>query len=277
MKGHERVERYVSQVLSGEQVACKNIIRTCERHQYMQTLDDVWFDPQPIDDFVTFCERLTINDGHQLHGTQVKMLDWMCFVIGSMLGWKWTQDDGVVFKEIFCEVSRGAAKTSLMGLLAIYIASSQHGSETVLLANKREQAILCLDSAKRFLAPTTIPHNKVHNELRVGTSTIKALASRVQNCDGLRFRLAVLDEQAEASDNIFQKIISALPKNRDAQMVSISTPGGPEKGLESIYYTTRRVAEDCLKDFERLRSVFSFLCQIDDDDDLEDETCWVKA
>ena len=27
------------------------------------------------------------------------MLDWQAFVIGSMLCWKWTEDNAVVFKE----------------------------------------------------------------------------------------------------------------------------------------------------------------------------------
>ena len=277
MDGNGKMERYVSQVLSGELPACKNIRRTCERHRYMGTLEDVWFDPEPVNAFVSFCESLTINDGHFLNGQKLKMLDWQAFVIGSLLGWKWAEDNAVVFKECWIEVARGASKTSLMGLLALFIATQKHGSETVILANKREQAQLALDSAKRFISPTTIPHASIYNELRVGTSSIKALASKVTNLDGLRFALAILDEQHEASDDVFSKIISALPKNRDAQMVSISTAGGPEKGLESIYYTTRRVAEECLRDFDKLRSVFSFLCQIDEDDDIEDETCWIKA
>ena len=95
------MERYVSQVLSGELPACKNIRRTCERHRYMGTLEDVWFDPEPVNDFVCFCESLTINDGHFRNGEPVKVLDWQAFVIGSMLSWKWKEDNAIVFKEVW--------------------------------------------------------------------------------------------------------------------------------------------------------------------------------
>ena len=60
-------------------------------------------------------------------------------------------------------------------------------------------------------------------------------------------------------------------------MVSCSTPGSPDNGLESVYYRTRVVAEDALQDFSKLKSVFSFLWGIDEDDDIDDESIWVKG
>jgi len=282
LTGKKIFDKYVDDVLSGKQVACQNVIASCERQKYMETQDDIYFDEDTCDDFMEFSRTLKVSDDHTLYGQDFTLLPWQIFVIGSVLCWRWKEDDGVVFKMAFIECARGQGKSALVALIATYLALRFPKVECCFLANKKEQASIALDSARNFLNQDTIKDEvkEVYSELRLENSgsVIKAEASKLKSLDGKRSRWYTLDEGHTYRDDIFQKVISALPKSRDSQAFSISTAGGPEDGgLESVYYQQRRVAVDCLTDFDKLRTTFSFLANIDDEDDISDKNCWVKS
>jgi phage terminase large subunit-like protein len=281
--GSQVLQQYVDDILSGKIIAGKMVIKSCERHNHMKTQEDIYFDADTADDFFAFSKTLIVSDSHHLYGSPFILLPWQMFVVGSMLCWRWKQDHGVVFKSGFGELSRGQGKSALVALIGVYLALRWPKTEVVMLANKKEQANIALSSAMNFLTEQpsqSYETTQVYSELRIADngSSIKAIASALKSMDGMRARWYTLDEGHTYRDDIFQKVVSALPKSRDSQSFSISTAGGVEDGgLESIYYQQRRVAVDCLDNFDKLRTIFSYLANIDDDDDIADETCWIKS
>ena len=275
-----RYWRYVDDVLAGDRVAPERIKRAAERTKALQADPEVYLDEAVLSSFVTMAEQFVISDGHSLNGKELRLMPWQVWVLGSFLAWKWKADDGQVLKQGWVEVGRGAGKSAMAAVLCIYVAIETPGCDISLLANKQEQSALILQSVHRFLRDTEghgIDYESKAKEVRIGTSTIRALSAKVNALDGLRSRLYVVDEGHEARDDIFSKVLSALPKSRDAQMLSISTPGGTDLGLESVYYVTRQVAEEALRDFTRLKSVGSWLWGIDADDLIDDESIWEKG
>ena len=168
----------------------------------------------------------------------------------------------------------------MAALVALWWAQQNPGISVNLLSSKQDQAAIILNSVKSLLSSTDehgIEYDQSKYEVKLGnSSTILALSAKVHSLDGLRGKF-LCDEAHEWRDNVFSKVLSALPKALNSQMLSVSTPGGTDLGLESIYYQTRIAALECLKDYSKLRSVGSFIYGIDDDDELDDETCWIKG
>ena len=270
---------YVDDVLSGRQAAPQRVIEACRRSKELSEAPDVYFDETALSSFIELAETFVIADGHTLDGQTVTLAPWQVWAVGSMIAWKYHSDGAVIHKQGWLEVGRGAGKSALAALIAIWSCVAYPGGDVSILAGKQDQAALILESVKMFLEHSDhgLDYDCKKWEVTIGRSVIRALSAKTHTLDGLRSRLYLLDEGHEYRDDVFAKVISALPKSANAQMLSVSTPGGTDLGLESVYYRTRTVAEESLKDFSKLRSVFAALYGIDPYDDIEDTSCWVKG
>jgi len=276
----EKFWKYPQDILDGKVVAPERIKRQAQRIINLKNDPDVYFDEKAVESFVTTSEKFIINDGHTLTGKNVEIYPFQLWLIGSLIGFRWKVDDGVVFKQTWVEVARGAGKSSLCALLAIWFATYYDAGDISILSGKADQAAIILDAIKVFLERTPnhgIEFDIKKTEVTIKNTVIKALSAKVHTLDGLKSRIYLVDEGHEFRDRIFEKVISALPKSRDSQMISVSTAGGNDLGRESVYYTNRVVAEECLKDFTKLRSVGAFLWGIDEWDQIDDEKCWIKG
>jgi phage terminase large subunit-like protein len=284
---------YARDVVAGRIVVNNNVMMAAKRHIHDLTRKDIYFDEKELDRFNDFVAQLEVADGHELTGEKIVMLPWQSFLLGSILCWKFTETDGFRFKQAYCEVARGAGKSTMCGVLLLYIAMFWEGSDNLVLANKMDQARQAYDAANKIANrafgdwraededearhaeyETTIRETRC----RVSKARFRPMASKTGTLDGTKAILYVCDETAEAKEDYMQKVVSALPKLRDSFMVSVTTPGSPELGLDSPYYTRRRVAEEALKpeNWDEL-DVFALFYGLDEDDDFRDESTWIKA
>ena len=284
---------YAKDVLAGRIVVNNNVMMAAKRHMHDLTRKDIYFDEKELERFNDFVAELEVADGHELTGEKIVMLPWQSFFLGSVLCWKFSETDGFRFKQAYCEVARGAGKSTMMGVLLLYIAMFWEGSDNLVLANKMDQARQAYDAANKIANrafgdwraededearhaeyETTIRETRC----RVSKARFRPMASKTGTLDGTKAILYVCDETAEAKEDYMQKVVSALPKLRDSFMVSVTTPGSPELGLDSPYYTRRRVAEEALKpeNWDEL-DVFAVFYGLDEDDDFRDESTWIKA
>ncbi|MDB4628064.1 terminase large subunit [bacterium] len=281
----DRYWAYIQDIVDGRILAGSKLIASAERAQNMRNDPSVYLDEGMLTRFVDLAERFYVSDGHDLRSEKIVLYPFQLYVFGSFLAWKRTDTDSVVFKQGWLEIARGNAKSSASALVAIFMALEEDGCEINIIANKADQARLILDSVKAFLTgyetfekeDLWFDYEIKATEVHLGRSVIRTLASKVSSLDGLRFRLAIADEAHEAREPWLDKLLSALPKGRNYQLLSVSTPGGADLGLESCYYVRRRVAEECLKDFDKLKHVGSWLYGIDEWDDFEDPGCWLKG
>ncbi len=284
---------YAEQVLAGEHVVNEAVRTACRRHMHDLEREDIYFDDEEFDRLREFVGLLEVADGHELTGQPMVMLPWQSFLLGSILCWKFKETDGIRFAQSFCEVARGAGKSTMMGVLLLYVSRYWEGSDNLCLANKVDQARQAYDAAAKIatrafgdwrdedkavadeaLYECTIRETRC----RESKGRFRPMASKTGTLDGTKAILYVCDEGAESKEDYFQKVVSALPKLRDAFMVSVTTPGSPELGLDSPYYTRRRLAEEALKEenWDDL-DVFALFYGLDEGDDPEDEAVWQKA
>jgi phage terminase large subunit-like protein len=249
--------------------------------------EDVYFDEAEWDALLETLRSLRVTDGHERGGESLQLLDWQCWVYGSLLCWKRTETGGRMMKRLFVEVGRGAGKTVGSAAILVHLARHINNWECSVLANTVQQSTICYTAIGQFIrdAYGTVDDEDRDSEWRVterkilNTRTgaeIVRRAAKTGTLDGLKGSF-LIDESSEQTTDWMKKITSALPKQRDAFSLSITTPGGGELGRESPYYVGRQIADEALKEESWGLGVGSFLFGIDDDDDIEDEDCWIKG
>ena len=141
---------YAKDVLAGRIVVNNNVMMAAKRHMHDLTRNDIYFDEKELERFNEFVAQLEVADGHELTGEKIVMLPWQSFLLGSILCWKFTETDGFRFKQAYCEVARGAGKSTMCGVLLLYIAMFWEGSDNLVLANKMDQARQAYDAANKI-------------------------------------------------------------------------------------------------------------------------------
>ena len=284
---------YARQVLAGKEKVNKNVMLACRRHMHDLKREDIYFDDEEFEDLKDFVAQLVVADGHQLTGQPIRILPWQSFFMASVLCWKFKETNGIRYKQSWVEIARGAGKSTLLGVMMLWVSVRYEGSESVCLANKVDQARQAFDAAAKIAIRSfgdwrsedeaekaSAMYEVTTREIRCrGTkSRFRPMASKTSTLDGLKCVFYACDETAEATEDYLQKIISALPKLQTSFMVSVTTPGSVESGLDSHYYHRRRVADEAIKEenWDEL-DVFVLFYGIEEDDDYRDESCWAKA
>ena len=278
-------------VVAGEIPSNQRIRVACQRHVHDLDREDLYFDEEEWSAYVDLVNQLKITGGHELTGQNIQLLPWQSWVVGSMLCWRRREDSGRRFRAAFVEVSRGAGKTTLMSTMMLHVARFNKSADCIMLANTIQQARQAYRAASDFARNTWGDHKDKENgedalwetterELRCRESggRIRTYAAKNSSLDGLAGLAYLVDESSEQTTDWMAKIFSALPKLRDAFMISITTPGPLSLGRDSPYYLRRQTAVEALKpeNWDEL-DTFSALFGLDDEDDILDEDRWIVA
>ena len=173
----ERFHGYMAGVLDGSVVAGSQVKSACERTKALMADPDIYLDEDELTRLVPFMEQFVINDGHDTHGQNVTLMGWQVWVLGCVTALKWKEDDAPVLKENYQEVARGAGKSAMAALLAIYWAHTCPGIDVNVLSGKQDQAAIILGSVKDFLESTGehgLEWDSTKYEVTIGRSSIKA-------------------------------------------------------------------------------------------------------
>ena len=277
-------------VVAGEIPANKNIMQACRRHLHDMDRPEVYFDWKEWNAYEDMLFDLLIYDGHELSGQPIQLQPWQAWVTGASC-WKNTATGGRRYRSQFIEVARGAGKTTLASTLMLHNASYYQGGDCVCLANTVQQARQAYTSAQGFARKAWGDHTDKENgadalwevterEMRCRASggKVRTYAAKASTLDGLKAIAYLVDESSEMKTDWLVKIVSALGKNLNSFMISVTTPGGIDLGRDSPYYTRRQEAVLALEDdqWDEL-DTFSAFFGLDADDDLLDESTWIKA
>lgn len=293
MESFPHPTEYARQVISGKEKVNGNVLLACRRHIHDLDREDIYFDEQEFDDLRDFVAQLVVADGHQLTGQPIKILPWQSFFMASVLCWKFKETGGIRYKQSWVEIARGAGKSTLLGVMLLWVSVRYEGSESVCLANKVDQARQAFEAAGKIAVRSFGDWRSEDEEekrsamfectmreirCRGSKSRFRPMASKTSTLDGLKCVFYACDETAEATEDYLQKIISALPKLQTSFMVSVTTPGSVQSGLDSHYYRRRRVADEAIKEenWDKL-DVFVLFYGIEEADSYRDESCWAKA
>jgi len=236
---------------------------------------------RPIDFIERFCKP-TKGDYDKM-----ELLPWQHFVEANLFGWVSKKTGLRRFREGLILVGSGNGKSTLVTGNAAFGASKDRepGAEVYCLANSKEQARIIFDECKAQirlsgLSPKyfRITRDGIYHDQ--SNSKIQPLATDHKNLEGRNVHLAIFDEIQDYEDYKLLNVIKAKTKKRKQPLIIyISTLGTVIDGPLMDYYALGcNVLDKKEAMAERAADrMFVYIAEIDEADDPEDASCWVKA
>jgi len=288
------VSEYARDVVAGVVIAGPHVRAACVRH-----LDDIkngaarglYFDYGAVLYVLSFFEdELRLSEG-QFEGIPFKLHPSQKFIIGSIFGWKWKATGFRRFRRAYIEMGKGNGKSPLAGGIGLFgmLDDNEPGAQIYSAGATREQSdILFQDAVKMAKASRNINeimdysgNAKVWNmfcmEPKQAGSFFRPLARTAgKSGSGPRPHFALCDELHEhPSRDVLDLLERGFKFRRQPLLLMITNSGSDRKSLcwEEHEHAVKVAARDIEDD-----TTFSYVCALDDDDDpLEDPSCWIKA
>lgn len=276
-------QQYVDDVLSGKQAACKWVRLACQRH--MNDLEHgaergLFFDEAEAKKAIAFFHLLKHSKG-EWAGLPLHIEPWQQFLIALLIGWK--RADGTRrFRTSYLEVARKNGKTTLAAGLGLYLmlADGEPGAEIYSVATKRDQARISHSEATRMAKSSpaisrevTIFRDNIH--ILDTASKFEPLGADADTLDGLNVHGVLADEVHRwKTRDVWDVMETSTGSRRQPLLFAITTAGYDRNSLcfQQHEYTCK-VLEGIIVD----DSWFGMIYTIDEGDEWDDESVWIKA
>ncbi len=275
--------RYAEDVLSGKQVAGKHIISAVNRHLAdMENGRDrgLWFDHAAGQQIIDFTQQLRHWKGKKA-GTPILLEPNQVFYLYSLFGWK--RDNGTRrFRKSYKEIARKNGKTTecaAKGMFTAYL-DNEPGAQVYFVATKEDQARIGFKDVQEIIKKTpglsSIFQSFVKSVVCEDESSfLKPLGSDSDTQDGFDPHHAIIDEyHAHPTDGMLNVMESGMGA-REQPLIDIITTAGFNKHYPC--YQFRKVMVDILEGRLQDDSLFGMIFTIDEKDEWQDESVWVKA
>ena len=278
MKGYEQ---YIVDVLSGKVPTGSLIKLAVKRFNELKNRPDIYFDKECVDLAIEFIGNIKHFLGKSA-GKHFILEPWQQFLIANIIGLKWKSNGYRVCTDCYIQISRKAGKDAFMAALALYmmVVDGEASPEIACLANSRDQARILFDYITNFsksIDPkgAVIKGYRNYVKMPANNGTVKVFSADASVLDGLNVSMGVLDEYHEAKDRkLYDVIKSSMGMRTQPLMVVITTAGF---NLEGPCYDMYKLSLEILHNVKKDDSYFSFIYQMDEDDDIDDEKNWYKC
>ncbi len=283
----DKALRYIADVMSGKQPACKWVKLACQRQ-----LDDLGRQNTPEFPFVfnekaanrvcKFIEQMPHIRG--FHG-KLKLEDWQAFIYTTVFGWLHADSDHLRrFRRVITIVPRGNGKSAMTAPLGLYMTAmdNEPGAECYVAATSLDQTRHVYTTAQHMARRT--PEFTSRYGVEVGERSItqqstasffRALASRVNSLDGLNIHLGIIDElHAHPTREVYDSMDTGTGKRDNSLLWCITTAGTNRAGIcyDRQDYVQRILEKKC-----EAETWFGIIYTIDDGDDWATEAALRKA
>ena len=278
-----RAQEYIDDVLSGRQVVCKWARLAVERHvRDLETGPErgLEFNETKAKTAIAFFSLLKHSKG-EWAGTLIRLEPWQQFVLWVLFGWL-SADGTRRFRTAYQEIARKNGKSTIAAGIGLYlmVADGEPGAEIYTAATKRDQARITHSEATRMVKSSPPLRKEIRafkdNLHIVGTaSKYEPLGADSDTMDGLNVHGAIIDElHAHKTRMVWDVLETATGSRRQPLMFAITTAGYDRQSIcfEQHEYT-EKILEGALQD----DAFFGIIFTLDEGDDWQDESVWVKA
>ena len=267
---------YNASVLDGRRVAGKWIFAAARRFAADLERHDLVLDWKRVADVAAHCRRLRLIGDYS--DASFELAPWQLWVVAQLLGWRWRDDGTNRVRQGLLQVARGNGKTTFAAALCLYDLWGGNGRRVHVVANREEQAAICVDTARTMARPLERPDTKIlHNRIvcPLADGELSGLPAHRSSLDGLTPSLWIADEVAEFRDReILTKLETTGGKRSNTLGLMISTPADNPEG---VYAEKVRAAEAVLTGEVDDDAFMPIIYGIDAEDQLSDESAWPKA
>jgi phage terminase large subunit-like protein len=274
---------YANDVSSGVIPACNWTKLAARRHfRDLETGPDrgLWFDRDAAQLVIDFFGLLKHSKG-EWAGQIIHLEPWQQFHLWVLFGWK--RADGLRrFRTFYLEVGRKNGKSTEAAGVGLYllVADGEPGAEIYSAATTRDQARITHSEATRMVKSSpalrkrlTVFKDNIH--IQDTASKYEPLSSDYDKMDGLNVQAAVVDEvHAHPTGDLWDILETATSSRRQPLMFAITTAGFNRASLcYQLHEYTEKILDGVVED----DSFFGIIYTIDEGDEWEDESAWVKA
>ncbi|MED1047292.1 terminase large subunit [Bacillus mycoides] len=289
MRLEERLMQYVYDILDGNILACKKHKWACER--FLRDLERIqedecpfYFDIEQLYDFYEWCKQFKHFKG-VLAGQYIELTDFQLFIAANIFCFLIKTTNNRRFLRVFIELARKNAKSQFLALIASYITFLSDQQEECYIAGwDRQQSSLVYNDILKQLGACDMLSKKYKDSYGKIThiksgSTITPLSKEAKKTgDGTNPSLGIVDEyHAHDTSEIYDVIDSGMGARENTLMFIITTAGFNINGpcYKEYKYCSRILDPNDLG--VENDEYFVVICELDKDDDIKDETNWIKA
>jgi phage terminase large subunit-like protein len=274
--------QYAKDIQSGKIVSCAWVKLAVQRHfDDLERDFEYIFDETAADDVLEFFSFLQHSKG-EWAGQIFELEPWQIFQIYMLFGWKHKETGMRRFRTFYLEVARKNGKTTLAAGIGLYLmdGDDEPGAEIYAAATKFDQAKICHVEAERmvkssiFLKDHLAVHvNNIFNEYT--NSFFRPLGRDHDSLDGLNTHGCIIDEvHAHKTRDLWDVIETSTGARRQSLIFAITTAGFNRQTLcFELHDHTKKILEGAITD----DTFLGFIYTIDEEDDWEDESLWIKA
>lgn len=282
----DRVTSHAKKVVEKKKVAGHYHYLACKRHldnlEKQRTKDfPYYWDTKASERIIEYAETLTIAEGSK--PKPVKLLEEQAFDLGCRFGWK-KLNGFRRFRRSYESMARQNGKTFKNGIMGTYIGgfSGYNYGKLFTVATKKRQARLAWEEMAKFISTDEdlqelfeVKDYKSTIICNTTNSTIEALSKEAGLDDGLRSIFTSVDEIHQHKDNKIYKAIYNGTAALDETLVSMITTRGDNQN--SFCYEMDSYAIKVLEGTATAEDFFIDIYCLDKDDDLFDESNWIKS
>ena len=284
----DRVTEYAERVVNGEITCGKFHLLACQRHlndlKKQNTAEfPYYWDIKASERILDYAETLTIAEGGKPR--KVELIGSQIFDLGCRFGWM-NKKGFRRFRRSYICMGRQNGKTFMNGIVGTYVGnfSGYNYGKLFTVATKKRQARLAWEEMAKFI--------KIDEDLKelfdvkdykstiicnLTNSTIEALSKEAGLDDGFRSIFSSIDEIHQHKDNRIYKAIYNGTGALDETLVSMITTRGFDISPESFSYEMDSYAIRVLEGTATAEDFFVDIFALDKEDDIWDETNWIKA
>ncbi len=282
---------YAREVVSGERIAGREIVKACERFMHDMERDDIELRMHDPDLAINIMEKTLVHqqgediDGNPLLGKPLILQPFQIFIIVNLLGWYYKGTNLRRFKEAIIIIPRKNGKTTLIAGLAwaVGIIQRRSGSKIYIVANALKQTLEAFNFLKFSLiykkldSVFDIKDNSFEHSIKYrfkkedgtpdGALEIYAMPSNPDSQDSFNCNFAIADEVAAykkpAQYNRFKEAMKAYSNKL---MIGITTSGD---NMNSFGYRRYEYGKKIVDGVVEDDSTFVFIAKADQDEEGE--------
>ncbi|MCY8539721.1 terminase large subunit [Bacillus haynesii] len=284
----ERVWAYCEKILSGE-------IKACQKHKWavqrffkdVEALADsecpFYYDAEAVLDFYEWARQFRHVEGI-LAGEPIELTDFQLFIAANVYGFFKKENGARRFRKVYIQLARKNAKSQFLALMASYEVFPTTEKHRVFIAGwSREQSDEVYQAILEQLQHAPILEGKYTSangrvKKYKTNSIIQPLSREARKLgDGKNPSLGIVDEyHAHETSEIYDVLDSGMVARRSPLMAIITTAGfNMERPCFKEYqYTSKILDPDADTEND---DYFVMICELDPDDDIKDESNWIKA
>lgn len=274
--------QYVEDILNRRIASCEAVFLACKQFKERFKRDDIWFDYEDVDKRIKFVSKMKHWTGVH-NGKNFILLPWQQFAFAGIFGWKWSDNNTRVTKNVLIMPVRKNGKTTLMAAIALVMCTidGENGAECDFIANSRAQANLGFNACKNLaesIDPRKMVYQRYRDTIKVPhtKSIIQVLCSDSMALDGYNSSCTLIDEFHAAKDwELYNVMKSSQGMRLQPLTIVCTTAGFLLDGFP--LYEMRKVCMDILRGSKTDDTQFSLIYELDEKDDYTDKKNWIKC